>query len=401
MSLVNQMLQDLERRQAGGVVVGNGEVLAELSASAMPPARAGGFRALHGLMLALGAIALASVIWRNVPLDGAVSMWQSLVPEAASPAEVAMPVKSLPVARSAVSAPAKVEFPAETVQLSPSVPARQHRLRLAHRLTRTSKSVPSPVVASEPAVISAPPAAEPVVVSILATQSEARSQKRTKLPAEKRVSRPPLPRQQPSIQAPALVKTPIPLSPPEQAEREFSRARELLRIGSGARGESGLRRALAFDVGHVDAREILVARLVHRGDLAGAEKLLDAGLQAVPGEPRFTAMWARLLVERGDLVRALGILKLASPPTAGNEQYHALRAAVLQRAGHHREAVEVYRALLLSRPSSGTWWMGLGLSLEALGEREQAHYAYTKAQGSGSLKGKVLQFVEQKLSATP
>ncbi len=448
MSLVNQMLQDLERRQAGGVVAGSGEVLTELSATRMPPARAGGFRGIYGLILVLAIGLWMGAIWRGgAPLE-ITWPWQ-LGPVPVSIRSESTPVPKPVVLRAVASVPAKIEVaPVEAVKspkpvqvLSP-MPTRQHRLRLAHSLTRTPKPASPTAVVREVAAVSVAAVARPIPLPVETSQRNALPEKQLKSPAAKLASRlpastqipalikgpqpavvttqseavpekpaksgaiktnsgVPAPRQQAKKRATRLIKTLVPLSPQEQAEREFSRARELLRAGAGERGNVGLRTALALYPGHIDARELLAARLASNGDLSGAEKLLEGGLRAVPGEPRFAAMWARLLVEQGELLRALEILKLASPPVAGNEQYHALHAAVLQRAGHHREVVEVYRALLLSRPASGTWWMGLGLSLEALGESAQARYAYAKAQGSGSLKGKVLQFVEQKLAVAP
>ncbi len=399
MSLVNQMLQDLERRQAGGVVAANGEVLSELSASGVPPERVDGFRGVSGLMLVLLIVVLAALVWRGPPLEIAWPWQQALV--SVSPVAEKLPAAA-PVPRPAVTqpvVPVAADIDPFPMSVSPA-PPRQHRLRLAHSLTRTPKpATPIAAVKALPVVV-AKGVLKPVRIAVETSQNKAPLENRTKLSAVKQNAGPPPSEQRPTVKAITLTKTPVPFSPQERAEQEFFKAKELLRVGATERGEVGLRTALTLDSRHIDARELLVARLAHRGDFSGAEKLLAAGLQEVPGEPRFAGMWARMLVEQGNLARALNILKLASPPVAGNETYHALHAAVLQRAGHHQEVVGLYRALLLSQPSSGTWWMGLGLSLEALGERAEARHAYTKAQGSGSLRGKVLQFVEQKLAAT-
>jgi len=58
--------------------------------------------------------------------------------------------------------------------------------------------------------------------------------------------------------------------------------------------------------------------------------------------------------------------------------------------------MQFQRALQL-RGNTGLWLLGMGVSLEALGRRDQAQEAYRQAQGSGNLSAELQAFAEQKL----
>lgn len=184
----------------------------------------------------------------------------------------------------------------------------------------------------------------------------------------------------------------------ERAGVLYHRARAAIDAGDPLRGESLLQEALAVDAGFVPAREVLVARRIRQGRLAEAQMLLARGLQAVPEHAAFAKMYARLLVDQGADGEALRILDRHAPEVPGDPQYHAFRAALLQRVGDHDLAVAVYRDVLRVRPDAGVWWMGLGISLEVLGRVQAARDAYRRAEESGALSGEVQDFVRGKLA---
>ena len=108
--------------------------------------------------------------------------------------------------------------------------------------------------------------------------------------------------------------------------------------------------------------------------------------------------YARLLFERGDLAGAIGVLIGAAPPVESAVEYHALLAALQQRAGNHVAAAETYAALVGVRPEQGLWWMGLGISLEAEQRDAAAHAAYEHAARDARLSAQVAAFVRERLS---
>ena len=72
-------------------------------------------------------------------------------------------------------------------------------------------------------------------------------------------------------------------------------------------------------------------------------------------------------------------------------------AALLARLGQHAAAVAQYQTALRLSPQSGVWWMGLGLSMQAIGSLPEAQEALRRARASDNLTPELAAFVEQRL----
>jgi MSHA biogenesis protein MshN len=67
--------------------------------------------------------------------------------------------------------------------------------------------------------------------------------------------------------------------------------------------------------------------------------------------------------------------------------------------GRHAEAVDAYREALRSGVQQPTAWIGLAISLEALGHRPEAAQAYKRALGAGALGAEVKDYAEARIRA--
>jgi MSHA biogenesis protein MshN len=76
--------------------------------------------------------------------------------------------------------------------------------------------------------------------------------------------------------------------------------------------------------------------------------------------------------------------------------YHGFMAALLQREGRHREAIEHYRQAL-RRTASAVWQMGLGISLQAENRFQEARDAFNRAKAANTLSPELQAFVDQRL----
>jgi MSHA biogenesis protein MshN len=107
---------------------------------------------------------------------------------------------------------------------------------------------------------------------------------------------------------------------------------------------------------------------------------------------------ARIEVERGAVPDALATLEAAAPAAAGNAQFQAFMAALLQRSERHDAAVARYRNALSLSPGNGVWLMGMGISLEASGAGDEARRAFEAARASNQLQPELLAFVERRIA---
>jgi MSHA biogenesis protein MshN len=76
-----------------------------------------------------------------------------------------------------------------------------------------------------------------------------------------------------------------------------------------------------------------------------------------------------------------------------------LLAALYQRQGNHQAAARIYRQLLELRPGFGNWQVGLGVSLEALGDAAGARQAYQAALQARGLPSRLAHYARTRLAA--
>ena len=191
----------------------------------------------------------------------------------------------------------------------------------------------------------------------------------------------------------------LPISPEDGAENLYREGVSALRRGDPVAAETQLQRALEAWPIHVKAREMLVVQLLQRNDVARALAVAREGVELTPKEPGIAKIYARLQAERGHIDLALATLGPSAPPVSADPEHHAFIAALLQRAGRHPEAVARYRVVLAQVPDHGIWWMGLAISLEAIGKRTDALGAFRRAASSKRVEGAVRQYVNARVAA--
>jgi MSHA biogenesis protein MshN len=181
------------------------------------------------------------------------------------------------------------------------------------------------------------------------------------------------------------------------AEIEFRKATGLMQQGRVNEAISGYEAALKLDAGHEAARQAMVGLLLESKRNADAERVLQDGLDHNPKHSGFAMLLARLQVERNELAQALETLQKTLPYAGQQADYQAFIAALLQRQAQHKAAVAHYQAALQLSPGSGIWLMGLGISLQALQRNEEARDAFKSALETRSLSAELQAFVAQRL----
>lgn len=184
----------------------------------------------------------------------------------------------------------------------------------------------------------------------------------------------------------------------QQTENEFHKATLLVQQGQFRDAISGYEAALLIDPGYDKAREGLVAVLLTLKSNAEAEKVLQEGLVLNEKQIRFAMLLARLQVEHNALPLALQTLEKTLPFATSQPDYQAFMAALLQRQSRHAEAIAHYQVALSLTPNSGVWLMGQGISLQAMKRNDEARESYKRAIDTHSLSAALQSFVEQRVA---
>ena len=400
MSLINQVLQDLEKRHAS-----------ESELNSLPPI----VRAVQGQpLMSLRTFAVAAMIVAVVLVAAAVFLYSPRhAPDnevrqiTSKPAAVPAP-HPVPAAKPSIVAPI-AELPAPAAAFSP-VSKLSDELSFAAPLS-ARKEKPAPVATTvKPGIASVPAqvvtAALPEADKPKAPTEEASP--KVDAPIETgptiadRVTVPPAAPIAAAQGTPAAIdKQMRDVTPPERAEIAFRKGVSQIQEGRVKAAEADFREALKQDPSHTGALQALLGLLLDSGRNNEAEQILHKALEINPRQPRHAMVLARLEVERGEVTGAINTMVGALPYVQSDPGFYAFLAALLQREGRHREAADYYRTALRGSPGNGVWMMGLGISLRASNQSAEARDVFQSAIDSKQLTPELQEFVERQLRELP
>jgi tetratricopeptide (TPR) repeat protein len=196
---------------------------------------------------------------------------------------------------------------------------------------------------------------------------------------------------------PVIKKTEVKPSPQQLAERSYEQALEAIDQNNFEQAEIELQASLKKVPNFIKARKTLVTLLINRQQYHSAAQLLQAGLRYTPDSVDLIKLYAQLLVRQGRLPKALVILQHVTPALEDEPEYYALMAVLRQRLGDPMIAAQLYEQLLKYNSNNSVWWMGLGIALESFGKRNAAVNAYKHAISTGGLSPDVQAYIEGKI----
>lgn len=353
MSVINQMLRDLDERAASE------QERAGLPPRLRPLPPSGKRRIQSWRMLAVGIGIGALVAGGTV----AVLMSRNAPSPAATP-----PIAVLPAPTLTVAPPAPETAPAPAAVQ----PANQGGdMKLATQLVQAA---PAPKAA--PAV----PPAKPVPA-----------------PRETKPASPPTPAAEAAPADAHIDKRPKGGQARAMAEAEYRKGMQAVQRGDMAAALPLLRQTLEIEPIHVKARQALLSVLVGARQWPDARQVAQDGLALDPAQSGWAMILARLQFEQGEAAAAIATLERHAAHASRDADYQSLFAYLLQQQQRHADAAERFKTALALRPNEGRWWFGLGTALEAAGNAADARAAYARAREVGNLPPEMAAALEQKL----
>ncbi|MDZ7890456.1 MAG: hypothetical protein U5L73_01715 [Rhodoferax sp.] len=354
MSVINQMLRDLDKRSASPLEPALGAGTSARAASRSPHAKRHTWR-FGGVVGALVAVSIvAGLVW-----------WWSGTPQLPP---VSSPVTTLPAE--------------DPVPSASAVPAPWSGLKLATELselpalstdTRTTVVKQAPPLAAPAASVSTP--AIPVVVSPPVAVAPLLKPDAMPAPAAQLASTPP---------APPSAKPAQPVADAAvAAQRQQTAVREVLSQAQSL-----------YTSGSADAAIQLL-----QDSLAGAERAQPPTIAAT--QLLLVRELARMELAQGRSAAVLELMTRVEPLLAGQPELWAVRANAAQRLGRHQDAVQFYGVALQSRPAEQRWLLGSAVSLSALGQLVAAAELAERARSVGPVSREVWAYLRQQGVALP
>lgn len=205
---------------------------------------------------------------------------------------------------------------------------------------------------------------------------------------------------------------PLPTHPVESAEPKVNKSKnpvrhdrqayqtglEQLKLGDIAQAEGLFVQALVMNPQLLEARLQLIDLLLEQNQLSRAENQLRQGLVIAPGNVYLRKLYARFLLNAQRHAEAIDLLQARPVPAVAQDlEYHALLAALFQETSQFSAAADLYGKLLQVRPEQAVWWVGLGISMDQLGNYDQARNAYERALALPGLRPDLQNYIQSRL----
>ena len=207
----------------------------------------------------------------------------------------------------------------------------------------------------------------------------------------------------PSVPVPAPAE-PAPSGPPQVSIAPYrpdglARARQALQAGDYRRAIGELE-----ELQKSRGRDPEVLRWLARAYLADGQQQrllgwLPAQLAQMPHDSELRLLLARAQLQSGDTRGAVATLEQNAPALAQEPTYHALLAASYQQTGQWQESAALYRQMVALRPSQSTWQLGLAIALEQLDQPAAAGRHYALALKGLGLDDSARQFASERAAA--
>lgn len=207
----------------------------------------------------------------------------------------------------------------------------------------------------------------------------------------------PVSKPRPTVEARPLKKN-LPLNDAQLDEKSFRNAQALIRQGEVVAAENMLRERLAKTPVAIRSAQLLASLLLseerHSALLALYQGLLVRGVESF--ELRTVMGRSYLMIGQPD--KAVELLSRSTPDVLENPVYHEVLALAAQRSRRFDLSAKTYQRLLQTDGGRADWWMGLAIGYDQRQNYNAASAGYQRALRLPELSASLEGYARQRLA---
>jgi len=185
------------------------------------------------------------------------------------------------------------------------------------------------------------------------------------------------------------------VSAEQLAKQKMAKAEELIIANKPKLAETLFEEIIMLTPNNKAARKQLAALWFGRKAFQSALNLLSQGISLDKTDSEFRLMQARIYLNQGNNEKAYQVLQ--DFEHSDNIEYLVTLANVAQQLAKYQQAILSYQHLANLQPSEARWWLGLAMAYDSNGQYKLAITAYQAAVEQGNLSKSALQFTKQRL----
>jgi len=193
------------------------------------------------------------------------------------------------------------------------------------------------------------------------------------------------------------IKTSVPMTFAELDKQQARQAKRLIRAGQTEQAEARLRDFITTRPA-VLSGELLASLYLSQNRITEAKALADELLLVFPQDIAVMTAGARVSVALGEYSQAVSLLQSSQPAIIDHVDYYELLAVAAQKAKQFELSASVYGQLLNFDNSRSSWWMGLGVASDYLQDQSLAVNAYQRALALPDLAPSLRNYASQRLA---
>lgn len=373
MSLINQMLRDLEQRKPN-----QSEPSQPLSIQLPQPVKTGNNSKF--LWIVLIAIAVGVVVYQNIKQS-------PLTPISAEKPQnsVALQSKTRIDNDTDISlAPTEVSTGTE-VEIAPEQQPSQNAEASLSLTASNDNPLNSTLAANTNTTIQPTPKA----VSVAQTSPTSTTEEIIKLPKPSQ--------NPPDNKSAQKVKNQTPSTRRTTESNTQALYRQAQNSASFMMRKEILKDLLAIDPQNLSARNLLLQTLLKSNAQTELDMFLQESLQLFPNHLAFITTQAHRQIQRKQFSAAISTLERVDSRQINEPTYLSLLAASYQQQQQYQQAAAIYQKLTIIQPDKAEHWLGLGICEENLHHNQTAIMAYQQALNKNTLNSPVVDYIKQRL----
>ncbi len=186
------------------------------------------------------------------------------------------------------------------------------------------------------------------------------------------------------------------MKPEQEANQHLQRAMDMHQKGRMAEAIDATKKALSLAPQSEEARQLLATYLAESKQPQEAMQVLQSGLQLQPKQLGLRKALAKLQLAEGQQDKALETLQQGAEQAPRDADYSAFWALTLQKANKHHAALPLFEQALRTNPNQVQWLVGYAVSLQADGRPQEALKQFQEAQNLPSSE-RLSAFIQQRI----
>ncbi|MDX2369721.1 MAG: tetratricopeptide repeat protein [Colwellia sp.] len=187
------------------------------------------------------------------------------------------------------------------------------------------------------------------------------------------------------------------LTSKELVAQKLVRAEKLIKINELKKAEELFEEVLIIEPSHKQARKNLAALWFGRKSYQQATNLLSQGISLDRSDAELRLLKARIHLQQGQHKAAYNTLKPLS--LIKQQEYQVMLANVSQQIEQYKSAIQAYKILIDMQAYSGRWHLGLAIVYDRNSQFSLAGTEYALALAKSDLSIASAEFAQQRMQA--